>query len=178
MAQGRADNSIEGTNTLLFKHPKSIPPGRKPTYLRVVAACRPTKEDKHRVRWTVGGNHIDYTGVTYNPNANITTDKLLFNSVISNKNVKLVGIDLKYFYLNIPMERYEYILIPITMIPQDIMNEYKLKNIVHNFIVLGEIRKFMYGLLQAGRLAYNKFVQRLKTDGYTPSEHTPELFRH
>ena len=45
LAQGRADGSVEGTNTLFFKHPHTIPHGRKATYLRVVAAYRPTKED-------------------------------------------------------------------------------------------------------------------------------------
>ena len=54
-----------------------------------------------------------------------------------------MGVDLKDFYLNIPMERYEYMIIPITMIPQDIMSEYKLNDIVYNGMVLSEIKKRM-----------------------------------
>ena len=36
----------------------------------------------------------------------------------------------------------------------------------------------MYGLPQAGRLAYIKPVKHLATDGYIPTGHTPGLFRH
>jgi len=50
LAQGRADKSIKGTNTLFFKHLKVILPVRKPIYLRLVAAYWPKKEEKHRVR--------------------------------------------------------------------------------------------------------------------------------
>ena len=70
-----------------------------------------------------------------------------------------MGIDLKDFYLNTPMEKYEYMLISITMIPQDIIYEHKLNDIVHTGMVLSEIRKGMYGLPQAGQLTYNKLVQ-------------------
>ena len=54
----------------------------------------------------IGGNRIDYTGIIYTPNTDITTAKLLSNSVISTKNVKFMGIDLKNFYLNTPMAGY------------------------------------------------------------------------
>jgi len=176
--QGRADGSVEGTNTLFFKHPHAIPKAKKATYLRVVAAYRPTKEDPHRIRWTVGGNNIVYPSVTYTPNADLVTTKLLFNSVISTKNAKFLGIDLKDFYLNTPMNRYKYTFIPVTMIPPEIMEEYKLKDLVHNGMVLSEIRKGMYGLSQAGRLAYNKLVAHLAEGGYVPTPHTPGLFCH
>ena len=45
-------------------------------------------------------------------------------------------------------------------------------------MVLGEIRKGMYGLPLAGRLAYNKLVAHLAEGGYVPTEHAPGLFRH
>ena len=102
------------------------------------------------MHWILGGNCIDYPGVIYTPDSNITTAKLLSNSVISTKNENFIGIDLKDFYLNTQMERYEYMLVLITMVLQDIMNEYKLGDILHNDMVLGEIRKDMYGLPQVG----------------------------
>ena len=89
-----------------------------------------------------------------------------------------MGIDLKDFYFNTPMEKYEYMIIPITMIPQNSMHEYKLNGIVHNGMVLGEIRKGMYGLPQASQLAYNKLVQNFQTGGCTPEEHTHVLLKH
>ena len=58
------------------------------------------------------------------------------------------------------------------------MEEYKLHNLVHNGMVLGEIRKEMYGLPQAGRLAYDKLVAHLYKGCYLPIKHTPSLFHH
>ena len=36
----------------------------------------------------------------------------------------------------------------------------------------------MYGLPQAGILAYNRLVTHLALSGYTPVQHTPGHFRH
>ena len=63
------------------------------------------------------GNKIDYFGIKYTPNVDITTAKLLLNSVISTKNSKVMGIDLKSFYINMPIARYEYMKNMITMMP-------------------------------------------------------------
>ena len=51
----------------------------------------------------VGRNLIIYQGDTYTPNAEIVTPKILFNSVVSTKLAKFLGIDLKYFYLGLPL---------------------------------------------------------------------------
>ena len=90
---------------MFFLHLSKIPNGRKPTYLRIVSAYRPQKADPYRIRWTVGGNLVDYPGTVHTPIANLTTIKLLLNSVISTKKARFCNIDLKYFYLNIPMSR-------------------------------------------------------------------------
>ena len=45
-------------------------------------------------------------------------------------------------------------------------------------MVLGEIQKDIYGLPQAGRLAYNKLVAHLAECNYVPNKHTPGLFQH
>ena len=58
------------------------------------------------------------------------------------------------------------------------MEEYKLHNLVHNGMVLGEIRKGMYGLPQVGSLVYDKLAARLANGGYLPTKHTPGLFHH
>ena len=36
----------------------------------------------------------------------------------------------------------------------------------------------MYGLPQAGKLAYNQLVRKLEPHGYAPCCHTPGLWRH
>ena len=147
---GRSTENTKGTNTMFFLHPSKLPKGRKPTYLRVVAAYRPQKADPYCIRWTMGGNLIDYPGLVYTPTADLTTFKILLNLIISTKNALFVNIDIKHFYLNTPMNRYEYMLVPTHMIPPDIFAEYKLKDLVCNSKVLVEVRKGMYGLPQAG----------------------------
>jgi len=68
--------------------------------------------------------------------------------------------------------------IPAKDIPADIMEQYNLAPLVHNSHVLTKIRNSMYGLPQAGILAYNRLVQHLALSDYTPVQHTPGLFRH
>ena len=45
-------------------------------------------------------------------------------------------------------------------------------------MVLAEITKGMCGLLQAGRIAYEKLIKHLVTGGYIPIDKTPGLFKH
>ena len=54
------------------------------------------------------------------------TVKLLLNSVISTKGSKFMSIDIKNFYLNTPMARYEYMRLKISELPQDFIDEYRL----------------------------------------------------
>jgi hypothetical protein len=117
-------------------------------YSRFVASERPYKVESKRVRLMVGGNQIDYLGQVSTPTAGITTVKLLFNSVISTPNARLTVFDLKDFYLGTPMERYDYMRIPLSAIPQSIIEQYALLKYVHNGHVLVEISKGMYGLPQ------------------------------
>ena len=63
-------------------------------------------------------------------------------------------------------------------IPQDIINQYKLNKKAVNGKVLVEIRKGMYGLKQAGRIANDRLKQHLNTYGYVPCTYTPVLFTH
>ena len=63
-------------------------------------------------------------------------------------------------------------------IPQDIIDQYGLTSKVVNGKVLVEIRKVMYGLKQAGRIANNRLKQHLKASGYVPCRYTPGLFTH
>ena len=56
--------------------------------------------------------------------------KILFNSVVSTKDAKFMTMDISNFYLCTPMDRPEYIRMKIADIPDDIITEYKLKDIV------------------------------------------------
>lgn len=109
---GRKSDNSKGTNTLFFKHSQELPKGCKATYLRVVANIRPQKADPYRIRFTVGGDRVTYTGNVHTPTADITTAKILFNSVLSTPGARVAGADLTDFYLKTPME-----WIPASIVP-------------------------------------------------------------
>ena len=56
--------------------------------------------------------------------------------------------------------------------------QYDLLKFVHNGYVFLEVRKGMYGLPQAGILAYNLLVERLAKHCYSPCPTTTGLWRH
>ena len=176
LAQGYG--AIKGTDTIFFIHPSAMPKGRKAAYLRAVSAYRPEKANPYRVRWTVGGDQIDYPFDVSTKTADLTTAKLLFNSVLSTPNAKFLTADLKDFYLGTPMSHYEYMRIPVWMLPDEIIEQYNLTPLIVNGFVYVEIRRGMYGLPQAGRLANDKLVEFLAPHGYKPCALTPGLWRH
>lgn len=178
LAQGYGD--IKGTNTIFFIHPSAMPKGCKAAYLRAVSASyRPGKANPYRVRWTVGGDQIDYYPFDVSTkNADLTAAKLLFNSVLSTPNAKFLTADLKDLYLGTPMSRYEYMRIPVWMLPEDIIEQYNLTPLIVNGFVYVEIRRGMYGLPQAGRLANDRLVEFLAPHGCKPCALTPGLWRH
>eukprot|EP00815_Leptocylindrus_aporus_P007176 CAMPEP_0116058534 /NCGR_PEP_ID=MMETSP0322-20121206/5252_1 /TAXON_ID=163516 /ORGANISM="Leptocylindrus danicus var. apora, Strain B651" /LENGTH=220 /DNA_ID=CAMNT_0003542731 /DNA_START=832 /DNA_END=1491 /DNA_ORIENTATION=+ len=154
---------------------------KKATYLRICANYRPQKSDPYRIRFTVGGNLVNYDGETYTPTSDLITAKILFNSVISTLGAKFFTIDLSNFYLITPIEseqQYEYMFIPTWVFPKDINHEYNIDALSENGKVLAEITTGMYGLPQAGILAYRKLVQHLKDAGFIPVKFTPGLFKH
>jgi len=178
LAQGKQSDMRTGSNTMHFLDHRDLPAGRKATYLRIVAAIKMHKVETYRIRFTVGGNRINYKGKVSTPTADLETIKLLLNSTVSTPNAKMLSANIENFYLGTPMHRYEYMRIPAKDIPANIMEQYNLAPLVHNGHVLTEIRKGMHGLPQAGILAYNRLVTHLALSGYTPVQHTPGLFRH
>jgi hypothetical protein len=171
-------DEIKGTDTMTFIHWSQKPTDRKATYLRVVADYRPQKDDPYRVRWTVGGDKIDYPGAVTTPTADMQVTKLLFNSTISTPGAKFMCLDVKDFYLNTPMDRPEYMWVPITLLSPEVQAKYDLTDKIKDGRVMVEINKGMYGLPQAGRLAYDKLKTHLKPYGYTPAARTPGLWTH
>ena len=181
LAQGDNKTGAAGTNTVFFlSHDeiRNIPKDRTVTYARVVVDYRPQKEDPNRVRITVGGNLINYPGELTTRTADLVTSKILWNSVVSTPNARYVTADLKLFYLTAPMDRYEYMRMPIKIIPQHIIDQYQLQDKVKNGYVYMEIRRAMYGLPQAGKLANKLLTERLAKHGYYEVVHTPGLWKH
>jgi hypothetical protein len=165
---GALDPSIEGTNTLFFIPVTALPKDRKATYLRVVSAYRTEKKNPRRIRWTVGGDRVEYPGDTITQTADLTTVKVLINSVLSMPSAKMVTTDLKDFYLGTPMERYEYMRIPVHMIPDTTVTSYQLHNLVHNGYIYAEICKGIYGFPQAGKIANDRLKKFLSPMAMPP----------
>ena len=183
LAQGYGDT--EGTDTIRFltlDQIEEIPKDRTVTYARIVVDYRPQKADPNRVRITVGGNLIDYPFELTTRTADLTTTKILWNSIVSTPNAKCACADAKNFYLETPMERHEYMRFPLKILPQEIIDQYdlmpKVKYINGVGYVYAAIVRGMYGLPQAGRLANDLLRERLDKHGYYEVKHTPGLWRH
>ena len=166
-------------NQLNDLHPSEQNSARKKaTYYRPVCADRPNKENPIRVRGTVGGNLIDCPDDVSTKTAGLVTAKIIFNSTISTPDAEFMVADIKDFDLNNEMHRYEYMRIPLALLPQAIIDQYNLMSIAHNGHVFVEITKGMYGLPQAGRIANDALVLHLAQDGYHQSTKIPGLFKH
>ena len=91
---------------------------------------RPLKTDPFRVRITVGGDKLPFHGDAGSPATELTKTKILLNSVISDadKGARFLSADLKDFFLATPMESPEYMKVHYKHFPQDIRDQYNLKD--------------------------------------------------
>ncbi len=138
------------------------------------------REENKRTRLMAGGDRINYPGDTGTPTTDMTLFKMIINSVISTKGARCIMIDLKDFYLNTPMERPEYMRLKLSDIPEEIIVQYKLRDITApEGYVYSEIMKGMYGLPhQAGIIAQVLLEDRLGKQGYFQSKIIPGLWTH
>jgi hypothetical protein len=112
---------IHGTRTMHFIYKHQVPKGRKVTYARFCCNYRPQKDEPNRCRITVGGDRLDYPGkVATSKTADMTTIKCLLNSALSRTKARFMTGDVMFLSLNTPMERPEYMRIPIHLIPDEI----------------------------------------------------------
>ena len=77
------------------------------------------------------------------------------------------------------MERPEYLRMKIDNFPEDVIEQYGLKDKVDSkgFIIL-RVEKGMYGLPYAGIIAQNLLEKRLEKEGYIQSDKTPGFWSH
>ncbi len=124
------------------------------TYGSYGCEIQQNKEEKHCTQLTAGGDRIHYPDDVGTPTANMTLVKVLLNSIISTENVQCLILDVKDFYLNTPMKRFKYMWLKLNNIPEEIIVEYKLREIAtEDGYVYCEIQKGMYGLPQAEIIA-------------------------
>jgi hypothetical protein len=124
------------------------------TYVKFVCEYKPNKEEKERTRLAVGGDIVNYPDEVGTPTADLLLIKTHLNSIILTPAGRYMTMDICNFYLNTPMERFEYAHISIADIPKEIISEYDLSKLLdRDNCVYIEIQKGMYGLPQASVLA-------------------------
>jgi len=88
-------------------------------------------------------------------------------------------MDIKDFYLNTPMARYEYMQLKLADMPKDVIAHYNLDAILTpDGYIYCKIQKGMYGLPQAGIIAQQLLEKNLEEHGYHQSATTPGLWTH
>ena len=169
-----------GTDTFKFIARMQIPDDKKATYMAVVCAFRPEKEDPHRVRFVAGGDQVEYNGNTYTKTADLTTVKVHFNSVVSTKNAKHATGDLKNFYLMSRMkeEDWAYMKVPAANVPTEILDFYDAHHLIEDGFIYVQVHGGMYGLPHAGKLANEDLEEFLEPHGYYQAPHTAGLWLH
>jgi hypothetical protein len=174
LAQGVGGSIKNPTDTIRFIYESDIPKTRKKdvTYGSFLCTVRPEKAEPNRTRFTVGGDKINYPGDVATPTAEMLVAKILFNSVISTPGAKFMTMDISNFYLMTPLKRPEYIRDRLADMPEEIINEYNLRDKAnckgHIFL---EVNKGMYGLPQAGLLA-NELLEKTTQQTWILSEQT------
>ena len=92
--------------------------------------------------------------------------KMLLNSTISIKGAKFMTIDIKDFYLMTPMERPEFMRLKINDMPENIIDQYQLRDkVTKDGYVYVQINDGMYGLPNAGIIAQKQLEKRLNAHG-------------
>jgi len=150
------------------------------TYAQVVIDFCPQKADPHHIHITAGGNltNYNYPGELTTQTASLTTSKLMWNSVLSTEGAKYMCLDIKNFYLTAPIDQYEYMQMPLSLLPTWTMEQYNLDKLAKNGFVYLEMCRDVWGLPQAGILV-NKLLQKsLLPHGYYECKHTPGLWQH
>jgi len=178
------DRLVLETQTGVWISITDVPRGRAISYYNPQLSRKRRPETvitggiEYRVRGTYGGDRGDYKGPTAAETADITTVKILLNSVVSDPEGQWMTTDVCDYYLGTPMDTPEYMRVPLKYIPAATMKKHKLEALVHNSAVVMQLNKGIYGLKQAGRLAQQRMVQHLADHGYEQTANTPCLFKH
>ena len=178
VAEKEFDQLLEGTKAIVFIPVHELPRGAQCTYCRIAAHDTPHKPNPRRIRFAVGGDRIVYDGPVTAPTGELTTAKLLINSVLSTPGARMMTLDIKDYYPMCPMDEPAFMRIRMEDIPPSIVNRYNLNDVAHKGYVYVRINHALYGLPQAGRIAHDYLAKHLAKHGYHPTGATPGLFRH
>ena len=76
------------------------------------------------------------------------------------------------------MSNYQYMKIPLNYFIQEIREEYDIMNLFYKRYVYIEIRRGMYGIKDAGILAFNYVVENLAPYVYHPVKYIAGFWEH
>ena len=85
-----------------------------------------------------------------------------------------------YLHSRLPDDQYEYMVLNIDEIPQEIVTSYN----IADYVAPGDTKAYvevigcLYGMKQAGYIANKDIVEHLSNNGYTQHHNTPCLFKH
>ncbi len=149
------------------------------TYGQFVCTVRPEKAEPNRTRFTVGGDRINYPSKVATLTAEMRVTKMLSNSVISTKGARFMTMDISNFYLMTPLHHPKFIRVKLSNIPNQVIEEYKLREIAtKNGSVYIKAKQGLYGLPQSGLLANEFLKKQLNNHSYQQSKLVPSLWKH
>jgi hypothetical protein len=157
---------IPGADICFFTTLKNIPKDRKIAYGKIVCDYKPHKQEKERVRLTVIGDKLNFSGDVATSTVDITTFKILINSTLSTRDAAMMMMDIKNYYIGTPLPRFEYMKMLVSRFLEEITQKYNLNALAVGGWVHIEIRKGMHGLKQAGLLANELLQTRLAPFGW------------
>ena len=109
IAQGDDNTKTKGKNCIVVMNHSQIvkmyAEGNTPAYVCIVVDFLPQKLDSNRVCITAGSNLIKCPGKLMTRTADITTTKIIWNSVIGTEGARYRCLNVGDFYLETPMER-------------------------------------------------------------------------
>ncbi len=90
---------------------------------------------------------------------------MLWNSILSAKNANFITADFSNCYFGMPMERQEFMCLPINIMKQEITNKYNLQDLAEDGWVYCCITRGMYGLPHAGLIANKQLKNTCNRQG-------------
>eukprot|EP00804_Cyclotella_cryptica_P017718 CCRYP_001158-RA/>CCRYP_001158-RA protein AED:0.36 eAED:0.36 QI:0/0/0/1/0/0/3/0/335 len=172
-SQSNRHNQIHTESDIPYDRLKNV------TYIKFVCQVRTEKVEPNQTRATFGGNLIHYPDDVGTPAADLLLIKIFLNSVISTDSARFATADLSNFYLCTPMPRPEFGRVKLSDIPEEIIDEYNLREITTpDKWVYFRADKTHYGLPQAGSLSHDLLEKRLNKEGYFKSLVVPGLWKH
>ena len=115
---------------------------------------------------------LDYFGDKSSLAALLLEAKLLLNSIISDshRGARFMSLDINDHFLQSILDVPEYLRIHNKYFLEDIRKKYNINAIVApDGYVYCKIKRGIYGLKQAARLARDQLIQHMKPYGYAPT---------